>query len=229
MPAVVLHREGDPAVDRMVGLVREAGADGRVVAPFGDYAFYPSGMEIGGLCWYRLLPGYAGTDPVSLAKAVVQVCDLLDDLDLERPMVAGFGQGAVVALGAGLARADGVGAVVSVDPWPAHVPLLPGAVWDTAHAPPVLLAGTHPGDAPKLERLQGVLAARGRGRRRLVLDGRWWRRGDRAGPGRRRAGMVGGDRRPGGVTAVTEPARLVDRPGPGLETGPLVRSGGMRR
>lgn len=172
MPAVVLHREADPAVDRMVGLVREAGADGRVVAPFGDYAFYPSGMEIGGLCWYRLLPGYAGTDPVSLAKAVVQVCDLLDDLDLERPMVAGFGQGAVVALGAGLARADGVGAVVSVDPWPAHVPLLPGAVWDTAHAPPVLLAGTHPGHAPKLERLQGVLAARD------VAAGVWCRTGD---------------------------------------------------
>ncbi len=54
---------------------------GRVVLPFGDYAFYPSGMEVGGLCWYRLLPGYEGTDPISLAKAVVQVGDLLDDLD----------------------------------------------------------------------------------------------------------------------------------------------------
>jgi pimeloyl-ACP methyl ester carboxylesterase len=171
-PAVVLHREADLSVDRMVGLVREAGADGRVVAPFGDYAFYPSGMEIGGLCWYRLLPGYAGTDPVSLAKAVVQVCDLLDDLDLERPMVAGFGQGAVVALGAGLARAGRVGAVVSVDPWPAHVPSLPAAIWDGADAPPVLLAGTHPDDGPELERLQGVLAARD------VAAGTWCWTGD---------------------------------------------------
>ena len=104
-------------------VVRATGIAGRTVVPFGDYAFYPSGMAIGGLCWYRLLPGFAGTDPISLAKAVVQVCDLLDDLAMPSPVLTGFGQGAVVALGAGSLRPDRVGSVVAIDPHPADVAL----------------------------------------------------------------------------------------------------------
>jgi pimeloyl-ACP methyl ester carboxylesterase len=127
VPAVVLHREAEAAPAGPVGLVRATGLAGRVVFPFGGYAFYPSGMEVGGVCWYRVLPGYEGTDPISLATAVVQVCDLLDDLDLDRLLLVGFGQGAVVALGAALVRPDRVGSAVAVDPWPGHVALLPPA------------------------------------------------------------------------------------------------------
>ncbi len=78
------------------------GLGGRLVVPFGDYATTPSGMEVGGPCWYRSLPGGAGTDPLTLTRAVVQVSDLLDDAGLDRPVLMGWRQGAAVALGVGL-------------------------------------------------------------------------------------------------------------------------------
>jgi pimeloyl-ACP methyl ester carboxylesterase len=160
VPAVALHREATPP-EQAAALLQATGVVGRTVAPVGDYAFYPSGMAIGGLCWYRILPGYAGTDPISLAKAVVQVCDLLDDLALERPLLAGFGQGAVVALGAGMLRPDRVGWVVSVDPHPDHLNLLPAATW-APPPPPVLLASAAPSGLGTHQRSAEVLAGHGR-------------------------------------------------------------------
>lgn len=160
-PSLVLHREAaSPAHD--IGVLRATGVLGRVVAPLGDYAFYPSGMAIGGLCWYRLLPGFAGTDPISLAKAVVQVGDLLDDLALDRPVLAGFGQGAVVAVGAGSLYPDRVGSVVAVDPHPTHLALLPGAVWESTAAPPMLVAGSSPDGAATVGASLALLSAHGR-------------------------------------------------------------------
>jgi pimeloyl-ACP methyl ester carboxylesterase len=159
-PAVVLHREASPA-GHAAGVVRSTGVFGRTVAPIGDYAYYPSGMAIGGICWYRLLPGYSGTDPISLAKAVVQVCDLLDDLALDGPLLAGFGQGAVVALGAGLLRPDRVGSVAAVDPHPDHLALLPAAVWGVGDPPSVLLAASGPDGASALDRSLGAVGDHG--------------------------------------------------------------------
>jgi pimeloyl-ACP methyl ester carboxylesterase len=157
VPAVALHREATlPTAP--VALVQATGVVGRTVAPIGDYAFYPSGMAIGGLCWYRIMPGFSGTDPISLAKAVVQVVDLLDDLDLERPLLAGFGQGAIVALGTGMLRPDRVGRVVAVDPHAAHVALLPAAVFEVVAPPPILLAASTPDRGAELERTKDVLA-----------------------------------------------------------------------
>jgi pimeloyl-ACP methyl ester carboxylesterase len=171
-PAVILHREATTGTESSVAGLRRAGV-GRVVAPYGGYAYYPSGMEVGGVCWYRVLPGFSGTDPISLATAVVQVGDVLDDLDLDRTLVVGFGQGAVVALGAGLLRRDRVGWVVGVDPWPGHLALLPpacgmpersgaGGQGGTA-GPPVLLAGSAPGAAGTVEECAAALAGRGVG------------------------------------------------------------------
>jgi pimeloyl-ACP methyl ester carboxylesterase len=144
-PAVVFHSEGVPSTDRPTGIALASGAVGRVVAPFGDYAFYPSGMEVGGICWYRAVPGTDTADPISLTKAVVQACDLLDDLDLERPALIGWGQGGVVALGAGLLRSGQVGSVIAVDVPSAHLGLLPPAALAAAGVPPVLLAASRPG------------------------------------------------------------------------------------
>jgi hypothetical protein len=168
VPAVVLHREAETDFDRPVEVARAGGAMGRVVVPFGHYAFYPSGMEAGGICWYRVMPGYAGTDPISLATAVVQVCDLIDDLALERPLLVGWGQGAVVALGAGLLRAGALGAMACVDLHGPHVELLPDAVWgaDGASALPLLVAATRGDDqdddpAAAVHQQLKALAARG--------------------------------------------------------------------
>jgi hypothetical protein len=158
VPAVVLHREGMTSVDGPTGVARATAGVGRVVVPYGDYAYYPSGMEVGGICWYRVLPGFAGTDPISLAKAVVQVCDLLDDLQLHRPVLMGWGQGGVVAVGAGLLRAGQVGSVVSVDAPVGHFELLPARARAAEARPPLLLAATDPSDGPVLDQQQGVLS-----------------------------------------------------------------------
>lgn len=170
VPAVVLHREATPP-ERDAEVVRATGVVGRTVTPFGDYAYYPSGMAIGGICWYRLLPGYAGTDPISLAKAVVQVCDLLDTTAMERPLLAGFGQGAVVALGVGSLRSGRVRGVVAVDPHPAHLGLLPEAVWESPEPPPTFLASSAPEGRPALEESLGLLAERGRPATSWCWDG----------------------------------------------------------
>jgi pimeloyl-ACP methyl ester carboxylesterase len=159
-PAVVLHREG-MTIDRPTAVAQATAGVGRVLAPYGDYGYYPSGMELGGICWYRLLPGFAGTDPVSLTKAVVQVCDLLDDLGLHRPLLAGWGQGGVVAVGAGLLRAGQVGSVVSVDAPLGHLELLPGRALAAANRPPILLAATDPSGSPILVQQQRVLSGGG--------------------------------------------------------------------
>ncbi|HEX4246119.1 MAG TPA: hypothetical protein VHY77_11160, partial [Acidimicrobiales bacterium] len=161
VPAVVLHREGMASVDEPVGVARASAGVGRVLAPYGDYGFYPSGMEVGGISWYRVMPGYAGTDPISLAKAVVQVCDLLDDLELDRPVLMGWGQGGVVALGAGLLRAGPVRSVVSVDAPSGHVELLPARALAAESRPPMLLATTDSTAAPLLEQQEGVLSLGG--------------------------------------------------------------------
>jgi pimeloyl-ACP methyl ester carboxylesterase len=158
-PVVVLHGEGMTSVDGPTGVARASAGVGRVVAPYGDYAYYPSGMEVGGICWYRVLPGFAGTDPISLAKAVVQVCDLLDDLQLHLPALIGWGQGGVVAVGAGLLRAGQVGSVVSVDAPSGHFELLPARARVAEARPPMLLAATDPTGGPSLDRQQRVLSA----------------------------------------------------------------------
>ncbi len=141
-PSVVLHDRGATSVDWVAGLAEACGAVGRVVAPFGDYGFTASGMELAGICWYRTVPGFAGPDPLSLARAVVQVGDLLDDLDLDETALIGWGQGAVVALGAGLLRVDRVNSVVAIDTAPTHVEALPARLLTPATRPPVLLMST---------------------------------------------------------------------------------------
>ncbi len=140
-PAMVLHDRGVASVDRVTALAQASGAVGRVVAPFGDYGFTASGMELAGICWYRTVPGYAGADPLTLAKAVVQVGDLLDDLELDAPALVGWGQGAVVAVGAALLRPDRVASVTCVDIPPAHLEALPTRLLAPAAPPPVLLMG----------------------------------------------------------------------------------------
>jgi pimeloyl-ACP methyl ester carboxylesterase len=162
VPAVVLHREGTTSIDGPTGVARASAGVGRVLAPYGDYAYYPSGMEVGGICWYRVLPGFAGTDPISLAKAVVQVGDLLDDLRLDRPVLIGWGQGAVVAVGAGLLRADQVSSVVSVDAPSGHFELLPGRARAAEARPPMLLAASEPSGGPVLDQQRRVLSDWGR-------------------------------------------------------------------
>jgi pimeloyl-ACP methyl ester carboxylesterase len=153
----VLHREGQAVADDLTGVAVASGVVGRVVAPSGDYAYTANGMEVAGVCWYRILPGFTGTDPISLAKAVVQVSDLLDDLDLDRPVLIGWGQGGVVALGSGLLRAGAVASVVCIDVSPAHVALLPAAALANRTPPPLLLAGTVAGGATVLGETQAYL------------------------------------------------------------------------
>jgi pimeloyl-ACP methyl ester carboxylesterase len=154
-PTVVLHREGQ-APDDLTGVAMASGAVGRVVAPIGDYAYTANGMEVAGICWYRILPGFDGTDRISLTKAVVQVCDLLDDLELEEPVLVGWGQGGVVALGAGLLWAGAAASVVCIDASPGHVALLPAAVWANRAPPRLLLVGTADG-ATMLDETQALL------------------------------------------------------------------------
>jgi pimeloyl-ACP methyl ester carboxylesterase len=160
-PAVVLHAEGSVSTDDLAEVARASGAVGRVVAPFGDYAYTANGMEVAGICWYRILPGYAGTDRISLAKAVVQVGDLLDDLDLGNPVLIGWGQGGVVALGAGLLGAGAVESVICVDGDPAHIELLPARALGKADHPRLLLAATDGGRGPTLGDLQAYLGGHG--------------------------------------------------------------------
>ncbi|HWD52071.1 MAG TPA: hypothetical protein VG412_06705 [Acidimicrobiales bacterium] len=167
--AVVFHPEGPASIDRPARLAESSGAVGRVVAPFGDYAFYPSGMEVGGICWYRGVPGSTSADPISLTKAVVQATDLLDDLALDRPALIGWGQGAVVALGAGMLRPGRVGTVVCVDAAPAHFELLPPTALAAADAPPVLLAATGPAGEQSVADQQDRL-----GRHGIVTAGWHW-------------------------------------------------------
>ena len=177
LPAVVLHGDGTGSID-LAPVARAVAGLKRVVAPFGDYAYTASGMEVAGTCWYRILPGYAGTDPISLTKAVVQVCDLLDDLALGRPALIGCGQGGVVALGAGLLRADEVGPVVCIDAPPAHVQLLPPAVLAGPSHPPVLLVATAASRAAALGELGDHLAAHG------IASEAWQWSGEEDGPAR---------------------------------------------
>jgi pimeloyl-ACP methyl ester carboxylesterase len=164
---VAVHREaltGAAGLEELVATVRQAGA-GRVVTPVGHYAAYPSGMEIGGTCWYRILPGYAGTDPISLATAVVQLGDLLDDLAAGQPgaaapAVVGWGQGAVVALGAGLLEPGRVVSVACVDAVDAHLGLLPERCFDRPARPPVLLVSAAAGGDGERDRCRATLAER---------------------------------------------------------------------
>jgi pimeloyl-ACP methyl ester carboxylesterase len=137
--AIVLHDRGAASVDRVTAMAQASGAVGRVVAPFGDYGFTASGMELAGICWYRTVPGHAGADPLSVARAVVQVGDLLDHLGLDGPTVIGWGQGGVVALGSGLLDPDRVASVVCVDAPPPHLEALPVGVLAVPTPPPVLL------------------------------------------------------------------------------------------
>jgi pimeloyl-ACP methyl ester carboxylesterase len=141
-PAMVFHDRGVDSVERVIGLAQASGAVGRVVAPFGDYGFTASGMELAGICWYRTVPGYAGADPLSLARAVVQVGDLLDVLDPDGLALIGWGQGAVVALGTGLLHRERVSSVVCVDARPAHLEALPASLLDASAPPPVLSMST---------------------------------------------------------------------------------------
>ena len=149
-------------IDGPTGVAQATAGVGRVLAPYGDYGYYPSRMEVGGICWYRVLPGFAGTDPISLAKAVVQVCDLLDDLGLHRPVLVGWGQGGVVAVGAGLLRSGQVGSVVSVDAPLGHLELLPARALAAANRPPILLAATDPSAGPILDQQQRLLSGAGK-------------------------------------------------------------------
>jgi pimeloyl-ACP methyl ester carboxylesterase len=158
-PAVLLHREGIAATAGAIAFAQGSGLFGRAAIPTGEYAFYPSGMSIGGTCWYRMLPGFEGTDPISLTTAVVEVADLLDDLGLDRPVLLGWGQGAVVALAAGVWQSDAVGAVVCVDPSVRHLELLPPAVLAVPSPPPILLVASGTAQAAALEQQEKLLAS----------------------------------------------------------------------
>jgi pimeloyl-ACP methyl ester carboxylesterase len=162
-PVVALHREGIMSASPAAEFARASGLFGRAAVPTGEYAFYPSGMSIGGTCWYRILPGFPGTDPISLTTAVVEVADLVGDLGqsdppMDRPVLIGWGQGAVVALAVGLWRPDLVGSVVSVDAHVAHLRQLPAAVFTAPQPPPVLLAA-HGGGASELGEQEALLAS----------------------------------------------------------------------
>jgi pimeloyl-ACP methyl ester carboxylesterase len=156
-PAVALHREGITSTTPAVEFTEGSGLFGRLAVPTGEYAFYPSGMSIGGTCWYRILPGFEGTDPISLTTAVVEVADLIADLrhgdpPMDRPVLIGWGQGAVVALAVGLWQPGTVRSVISVDAHLAHLRLLPPAIFSVPEPPPVLLAVT---DGERSSDLQG--------------------------------------------------------------------------
>jgi pimeloyl-ACP methyl ester carboxylesterase len=99
--------------------------------------------------------------PTGVARAsagVGRVCDLLDDLQLHRPVLIGWGQGGVVAVGAGLLRAGQVGSVVSVDAPSGHFDLLPARARAAEARPPMLLAATDPSGGPVLDQQQHVLS-----------------------------------------------------------------------
>jgi pimeloyl-ACP methyl ester carboxylesterase len=157
--AVLLHREGINSTKDVLAFGQGSGLFSRLAVPTGEYAFYPSGMSIGGTCWYRILPGFEGTDPISLTTAVVEVADLLSDLPLDRPVLMGWGQGAVVALAAGVWQTGAVSAIVCIDPSVSHLELLPPAVLAPSGAPPVLLVATDADLAPDLERQEKFLAS----------------------------------------------------------------------
>jgi pimeloyl-ACP methyl ester carboxylesterase len=140
LSAVLVHGQGAVPVDRLVEFARRSGLNGSIVVPFGDYATTSSGMEVGGPCWYRSLPGDAGTDPLTLTRAVVQVADLLAEVGLDRPVLVGWRQGAAVALGAALLAPMATGGVVAVDVPSAHLHLLPASLTIAVAPPPVLLA-----------------------------------------------------------------------------------------
>ncbi|HMD46128.1 MAG TPA: hypothetical protein VKG43_08220 [Acidimicrobiales bacterium] len=158
---VVLHREGVFRIDQAVTVARASGAARRVVGAFGDYGVLRSGMELGGLAWYRALPGYAGTDPISLAKAVLQVTDLLDGLadSMPAPELVGWGQGAVVAAGVGSLFGGKVRSVACFDAEPGHLDALP----EPAEGSPVVpvLVGATSEDPATLDRLAQRLGDRG--------------------------------------------------------------------
>jgi pimeloyl-ACP methyl ester carboxylesterase len=158
-PALLLHREGITSTADALAFAQGCGLFGRAAVPTGEYAFYPSGMSIGGTCWYRMLPGFEGTDPISLTTAVVEVADLLDDLGLDRPVLLGWGQGAVVALAAGVWQSGAVGAVVCVDPNVRHLELLPPAVLAAPGPPPILLVASGAAPAAALEQQEKLLAS----------------------------------------------------------------------
>lgn len=92
---------------------------------------------------------------------MVQVCDLVDDLDLEQPSLIGWGQGGVVALGAGLLRPAGVESVVCIDVPAAHVAVLPEAVVAEGGRPRVLAATTDGADAATADDQRSCLGHRG--------------------------------------------------------------------
>ena len=140
--AVLVHGQGGVPIDELTAFARRCGLGGTLVVPFGDYATTPSGMEVGGLCWYRSLPGDAGTDPLTLTRAVVQLADLLADAGLDRPVLVGWRQGASVAVGAALLAPMATAGVVAVDVPSAHLSLLPAALTVAVGAPPVLLVVT---------------------------------------------------------------------------------------
>ncbi len=141
-PACVLvHGQGGVPVEEMAAFARRAALEGPLVVPFGNYATTSSGMEVGGPCWYRSLPGGAGTDPLTLTRAVVQVSDLIADAGLDRPVLVGWRQGAAVALGAALFDRGAMAAVVAVDVPAAHLALLPAAL-SAEEGVPVCLATT---------------------------------------------------------------------------------------
>jgi pimeloyl-ACP methyl ester carboxylesterase len=157
--AVLLHREGINSTKDVLEFAHRSGLFSRLVVPTGEYAFYPSGMSIGGTCWYRILPGFEGTDPISLTTAVIEVADLLGDLALDRPVLVGWGQGAVVALATGVWQTGAVRAIVCVDPSVSHLELLPPAVLAAANPAPVLLVAADAEKASELERQEKFLAS----------------------------------------------------------------------
>jgi len=160
---VLLHGQGGVPIDQMVALARGSGLDGRLVVLFGDYATTASGMEVWGPCWYRSLPGGAGTDPLTLTRAVVQVSDVLADADvgLDRPVLVGWRQGAAVAAGVALHVPDAVGALVALDVPASHLALLPASLSVEDAAPAVLLVDTSSADDADIEVAGRELRRRG--------------------------------------------------------------------
>lgn len=168
-PAILLHREGATAPADAVAFAGRPSPFGRTVVPSGLYGYYPSGMSIGGTSWYRILPGFEGTDPISLTTAVVQVCDLLDDLALDDAVLAGWGQGAVVALVAAAQRPGVVQRVVSVDAALAHLKLVPRGAWSPGSGCPVLLVASSQDALNELDPTATLL-----GERKFVTTTWWW-------------------------------------------------------
>jgi hypothetical protein len=170
--AVLLHREGSTSTKEVLEFGEGCGLFSRLVVPTGAYAFYPSGMSIGGTCWYRILPGFGGTDPISLTTAVVEVADLLAELALDGPVLIGWGQGAVVALAAGVWQAGAASAIVCIDASVNHLALLPAAVLDAPDPPPVLLVATEAAREAELDRPEKFLAGH------TIRASRWCWSGD---------------------------------------------------